>query len=450
MALPSAYQEVTYLESTGTQYINTGIIPTNMYGFKAKMAWTELSGDKSLSVTQNSNGRWGVGAYGSSWQVGAVCSPTGSGNVGSITVNKIYNVEYNYNGNLSFIVDGSTIKSSINKGSGTMTSLYIFAFNNSGSTIYQGKLKLYSYTIYNGTTKVGDFVPCYRKSDNKPGLYDTVNGKFYTNAGSGEFTVGLPIIRAGNVLVGGTAYSITGGRTLINGTAYSIDKGRTLVGGAGYNINFLPPIGTSLEATSWADIKKISDAGMGAAYWAIGDTKTVSVNGTNKTVRIIGFNQDVDQSGSSNTITFQFTSSIGSYRMDSSSQSTNKGWFNCELRTSTLPTIKATLPSDLRSVLKSVKKKTWYKTGNVINETVDDLFLLSATEFCTSNYWNYVKDGQGALYTFWSNNAPTLFGSEHWLRGTENGGNYWNFWYSTRVWGTGGNNSREIMPAFVV
>jgi len=37
--------------------------------------------------------------------------------------------------------------------------------------------------------------PCYRKSDNKPGMYDLTNGVFYTNAGSGEFIYG-PIIKA--------------------------------------------------------------------------------------------------------------------------------------------------------------------------------------------------------------------------------------------------------------
>ena len=34
------------------------------------------------------------------------------------------------------------------------------------------------------------FVPALRNSDNKPGMYDTVTGTFYTNAGSGEFSVG--------------------------------------------------------------------------------------------------------------------------------------------------------------------------------------------------------------------------------------------------------------------
>ena len=34
------------------------------------------------------------------------------------------------------------------------------------------------------------FIPCCRRSDNKPGMYDLVNDVFYTNAGSGDFTWG--------------------------------------------------------------------------------------------------------------------------------------------------------------------------------------------------------------------------------------------------------------------
>ena len=31
--LPSAYQQVEYLESTGTQYIDTGVTPSDLIGF---------------------------------------------------------------------------------------------------------------------------------------------------------------------------------------------------------------------------------------------------------------------------------------------------------------------------------------------------------------------------------------------------------------------------------
>lgn len=44
---------------------------------------------------------------------------------------------------------------------------------------------------------------------------------------------------AHKVLVGGTAYDLTGGKTLIGGTEYLITKGRTLIGGTGYDISFV-------------------------------------------------------------------------------------------------------------------------------------------------------------------------------------------------------------------
>lgn len=38
--------------------------------------------------------------------------------------------------------------------------------------------------------KIIDCIPCYRKSDNKPGMFDLVSRQFLTNSGTGEFTVG--------------------------------------------------------------------------------------------------------------------------------------------------------------------------------------------------------------------------------------------------------------------
>ena len=47
--------------------------------------------------------------------------------------------------------------------------------------------------VYGGeNSDVVDFAlyPVYRKSDSKPGMYDIINNRFYTNQGSGEFFVG--------------------------------------------------------------------------------------------------------------------------------------------------------------------------------------------------------------------------------------------------------------------
>ena len=76
---------------------------------------------------------------------------------------------------------------------------YIFALND----VYYGgngnpntecfvKAKLYSSQIYDNNNLVRNFIPCKRKSDNKPGLYDLVEGKFYTNQGSGEDFIAGP------------------------------------------------------------------------------------------------------------------------------------------------------------------------------------------------------------------------------------------------------------------
>ena len=42
---------------------------------------------------------------------------------------------------------------------------------------------------------MSNLLPCYRKSDNKPGIYDIINNRFYVNsAPSGDFTVGPDVI----------------------------------------------------------------------------------------------------------------------------------------------------------------------------------------------------------------------------------------------------------------
>ena len=67
---------------------------------------------------------------------------------------------------------------------------YLYAANVSGAvTLPVQNLKLYSVIFTDGSLMVRDFVPVIRKSDNKPGMYDRVTKQFFTNAGTGEFTI---------------------------------------------------------------------------------------------------------------------------------------------------------------------------------------------------------------------------------------------------------------------
>ena len=67
--------------------------------------------------------------------------------------------------------------------------LFRYYGSDSGDTYSFGG-RLYYLRIYErGTTRI-NLVPCYRKSDREPGMYDLVNRIFYQNAGTGEFAVG--------------------------------------------------------------------------------------------------------------------------------------------------------------------------------------------------------------------------------------------------------------------
>ena len=70
--------------------------------------------------------------------------------------------------------------------------LYIFGSNHNGVYNYGTRFfgRVYYAKIWDNDALVRNLIPCYRKTDNAVGMYDTVNGVFYTNQGTGEFLKG--------------------------------------------------------------------------------------------------------------------------------------------------------------------------------------------------------------------------------------------------------------------
>ena len=68
----------------------------------------------------------------------------------------------------------------------------IFLFTTGGPNYNKqiGKERIYYFTIKDDGTLVRDFVPVLDTFDNKYGLYDIVEGKFYGNISSGTFAGG--------------------------------------------------------------------------------------------------------------------------------------------------------------------------------------------------------------------------------------------------------------------
>ena len=191
--LPSEYQKVEYIESTGKQYIDTGITPD-----------TTLEFDTIFNTSNNfsqETGRYGC-IFGSriSSAIADVQLTTYSeiGYHGTIRCGNNYgdnawlsnNVKINAKlKNNMYYVDNREIRSTTIEVSNDYN-IYIFALNQSGIAIQNGKLKLYTFKLWKNDVLVRDFIPCYRKSDNVIGMYDLVTNTFFTNAGTGEFLKG--------------------------------------------------------------------------------------------------------------------------------------------------------------------------------------------------------------------------------------------------------------------
>lgn len=240
MALPSGYTKLDYIQSSGTQYINTGFKPNqntrcvidieNLSSAQASFFGARASQTAASFTYFSLTATTGRSDYGTSKQPMSFTNT-----VGRYTVDQNKNV---------CTANGVTATGTANTFQLT-NNLYLMAVNQADAAIQNAKLKLYSAKVYDNGTLVRDFIPC-KNASGAIGLWDNVNSVFYANAGTGTFSTG----KKHKTLIDGTGYEIKSGRALIAGTGYDIKKGRTLIGGTGYDISFGTPVGELPAKTS--------------------------------------------------------------------------------------------------------------------------------------------------------------------------------------------------------
>ena len=178
--LPSEYQEVEYLESTGTQYIDTGIYFSNM----------DLIFESKLLLDISQSGYWGVfGAQDVRPHIIRLGRVWWYGNTTSYATADI-NINDGVLHNIIANKDGITVDSVLYNINPSSTSINLEESFLIFKVIAVCKCKMYYLLIRENNNILYNFIPCYRRSDDEPGMYDTVNGVFYTNAGTGTFVVG--------------------------------------------------------------------------------------------------------------------------------------------------------------------------------------------------------------------------------------------------------------------
>ena len=229
MSLPSGYRKLEYIQSSGTQKIDTGLLVEKSDSFEMEFEWTPTAPSSGIYVGADGYMQVGIGtsgyglfltsntrAYGTRDKVRVVFANVTE----TLYVNNTQVFSHNWsNENLPNVKLG------------------LFSCGAAGNTWRSGAVtaKLYGCTIKKAGVLVRNFIPC-KNSSGVIGLWDDVNSVFYQNAGSGTFTSGPEIKGANKTLIDGTGYDVKAGKCLVGGTAYAIKKGRTLIDGTGYDI----------------------------------------------------------------------------------------------------------------------------------------------------------------------------------------------------------------------
>lgn len=190
--LPDGYREVDYLESTGAQWIDTGVIPSYAIGddvySQIEFQCLDLSKQQRISgvlsannytqffLNLNPSAILGVQVNSHEWCIYGEADTdwhTAGYDVRTKTAN-FDGTEYRY--------------PSIADSYEHSLPLYLFARNNNRVTdsFFRGRIRSFTYT------DIRSYIPCVRTSDSKPGMYDLCGSicpltgtPFYINAGAG-------------------------------------------------------------------------------------------------------------------------------------------------------------------------------------------------------------------------------------------------------------------------
>ncbi len=189
--VPDNYNQLTYIESSGQQFINTDISP---YNAKIKM---------SFNITPikffNNNDKdcfFGTIEDGFSFEYSNIDGNifayfnAGSSNYLAkhktlfLNKNNEYDVIYDNN---KLIVKGAHDEE--NNYSDVLPGDKIYFFSN-GNENCNSNIRLHYLKIYKNNILVRDYIPCINKNNNEVGLYDKVDNIFFKNNGLGSFISG--------------------------------------------------------------------------------------------------------------------------------------------------------------------------------------------------------------------------------------------------------------------
>lgn len=186
---------VRYVESTGSQYVDTGIVGRHGTKAECKVEWMNLSDSAFLASGYWSNNTrfyacWCSSASGNMFTAQRTGDKVNNGQDLLFEKKRVYTYTTDFSAadgnNMStntVTIDGTKVFSKAYTALDTGLNLYVFANNQNGTAAGFSKTRCYGLKIWQGGTLVREFKPCVHNG--RAGLYDTVSETiFYSGSGT--------------------------------------------------------------------------------------------------------------------------------------------------------------------------------------------------------------------------------------------------------------------------
>ena len=199
--IPENYERIEYIESTGSQYIDTNYKPSTSTAFYANFINYDEIGSTSCGTifgeSNNLDGDYYLTGWTDDNTQGRFCRNDINTYDPLIVKDQKVTIAHSITNNFLSRNDDTTLTTA-STSFDSLLDIYLFAKNLNNTVDTPSKTKLYSFTILERYESIHDYVPVVRKLDDKPGLYDVIDQEFLTNDGEDEFLCGNPIKNCNN------------------------------------------------------------------------------------------------------------------------------------------------------------------------------------------------------------------------------------------------------------
>ena len=186
--------EVEWLESTGTQYIKTDIIPGIGYTYRMTFRSTGVVNYGYIFGVNWKDDAGAIEFFGLRRKASQAIFQSLGFKIGTVPCEEDIDYDITINGgedgslNEFELADGRVFSNNSRISVGPTLPMNLFAVNNNGSAAFQNKARLYLFSVESNGEAILDLIPV--RVGTVGYMFDRVSGQLFGNAGTGAFIIG--------------------------------------------------------------------------------------------------------------------------------------------------------------------------------------------------------------------------------------------------------------------